>query len=142
MSAFPHKIILSLILALAVIGVSTTVTLASNAPQSGREAVSVNTILPNTLTIAAACGSSYRVRAGDTLAKIASRCGVKKSALQAANGISSSRQLRVGMVLSIPRTTNLAPRRSPNDVFTPPAEKQEKEPRPAPTPEPLYPSTD
>ena len=103
----------------------------------------MNTVFPNTLTIAAACGSSYRVRAGDTLAKIASRCGVKKSALQAANGISSNRQLRVGMVLSIPRTRTInGPRPLQGDTFYPPTETPEKTQRPAPTPEPIYPSTD
>ncbi len=141
MSALPHKILLSLILALAVVGVSTTIALASSAPQSGRDAFSVNSGLPSTLTIAAACGGSYRVRVGDTLSKIANRCGVKKSALQAANGISSNRQLRVGMTLSIPRT-NIIPRKSPKDVFTPPPDASTETPRSTPTPEPLYPAGD
>lgn len=45
---------------------------------------------------------SYRVRRGDTLAKIAARFGTSKQAILAANDLSSIRSLKRGMVIKVP----------------------------------------
>ncbi len=49
-------------------------------------------------------GSSYALRAGDTLAAVARRHGISLSSLLKANGLTleSARQLRVGTVITIP----------------------------------------
>ena len=47
-------------------------------------------------------GSSYRVRSGDTLGKIARRHGVSERALASENGIRDKSLVRVGQVLRIP----------------------------------------
>ncbi len=54
------------------------------------------------LTAAAKCGSAVIVKRGDTLTKIARRCGVSVRALAAANGIQNINRVRVGQRLIIP----------------------------------------
>lgn len=49
-----------------------------------------------------ACGASHTIARGDTLSKIAERCGVSLSALQAANPNAQPRRLRVGAELMLP----------------------------------------
>lgn len=51
--------------------------------------------------MATACSHDYTVRAGDTLSRIASSCGVTLAALSAANDVDPYR-LRIGDVLKIP----------------------------------------
>lgn len=52
---------------------------------------------------AGACGDSYKVRSGDTLARIAKRCGETVPSIIAANDqISDPSKLRVGWVLKMP----------------------------------------
>ena len=65
---------------------------------------------------AASCPNPYTVRKGDTLAKIAHRCGVSVASLKKLNGLSGS-TIRVGQTLVL-----LAPRSSASKV------------KPAPTP--------
>lgn len=50
----------------------------------------------------AAAQTTYTVKTGDTIYRIATRFGITASALMAANGIASARDLRVGQVLIIP----------------------------------------
>jgi len=57
-----------------------------------------NSITPR--TSAAGCASSYTVRKGDTLAKIARRCGVSVASIKNVNGLSGT-TIRVGQVLVI-----------------------------------------
>ncbi|MCO6449685.1 MAG: LysM peptidoglycan-binding domain-containing protein [Caldilineales bacterium] len=59
---------------------------------------------------ASRCGDSYRVRKGDTLAKIARKCDVKVSQLKRWNNLSSNR-IRVNWVLKL---------RSPREIQKPP----------------------
>ncbi len=56
----------------------------------------------------AACPSYYTVRPGDTLAKIARRCGVSVASLKRWNGLRSD-LIRVGQVLIIRTTSAPAP---------------------------------
>jgi LysM repeat protein len=56
---------------------------------------------PDASTVVAAGGGSYRVAAGDSLWTIARRFGTTTTALQRANGLSSSR-IKIGQVLAIP----------------------------------------
>jgi len=49
------------------------------------------------------CGATYRVRPGDTLSRIARRCGVTVAELQQANNLSPRARLLPGRVLRIPR---------------------------------------
>lgn len=51
------------------------------------------------------CGSSYVVRAGDTLSAIAARCGVSLRALLAANGLRLTSIIYPGQRLTIPGST-------------------------------------
>jgi membrane-bound lytic murein transglycosylase D len=64
----------------------------------------------------------YRVRKGDTLSRIASRHGVRESALMAANDLRSRNRIHPGQVLVLPETT-IAPViawREPEAPATPP----------------------
>lgn len=47
-------------------------------------------------------GSSYKVREGDTLSKVANKLGVSQKALLEANDLQSGRRLKVGKVLHVP----------------------------------------
>jgi LysM repeat protein len=51
-------------------------------------------------TSAASCSNSYTVCKGDTLAKIARRCGVSVASIKKLNGLSGN-TIRVGQVLAI-----------------------------------------
>ncbi len=53
-------------------------------------------------------GSTYTVKAGDTLSSIAANFGVKTSTLQAANGLADEDFLKVGQQLAIPGGGQLA----------------------------------
>ena len=53
--------------------------------------------------------ASYRVREGDTLARIARRTGVPVDALVRANGITDPNHIRAGQVLDIPKAGEPAP---------------------------------
>jgi len=53
----------------------------------------------------AAAGSSYTVKAGDSLSRIASRTGVPVNALKRANGLTNS-TIRVGQTLTIPSSSS------------------------------------
>lgn len=55
------------------------------------------------------CGATYRVRPGDTLSRIARRCGVSVAALRQANNLSPRARLLPGLVLRIPRQTAVTP---------------------------------
>jgi LysM repeat protein len=58
---------------------------------------------PRSASAAGPCGSSYVVRPGDWLSRIANRCGVSLSALYAANpNVSYQRYIYPGQVLNIP----------------------------------------
>lgn len=50
----------------------------------------------------AASAKTYRVKAGDTLGKIATLCGVTATALEEANGLKNGGALRTGQELKIP----------------------------------------
>ena len=56
--------------------------------------------------IAGRSQGTYTIRRGDTLHHIAQRYGVSVSSLMSANGITSTRDLRVGQVLTIPGYTS------------------------------------
>lgn len=47
-------------------------------------------------------GTTYRVRPGDTLGRIAARHGTSARAIQRANGLRSANRIRIGQVLRIP----------------------------------------
>lgn len=55
------------------------------------------------------CGATYRVRPGDTLSRIARRCGVTVAALRQVNNLSPRARLLPGRVLRIPRQTAVTP---------------------------------
>lgn len=75
---------------------------------------------------AAASGGTYKVREGDTLARVAKRTGVPLDALVKANGLKNPNLVKVGQVLSIPT-------RGPSKPVLVASVK------PAPTPAPLPP---
>ncbi|MCS7040504.1 MAG: LysM peptidoglycan-binding domain-containing protein [Caldilineales bacterium] len=55
------------------------------------------------------CGATYRVRPGDTLSRIARRCGVTVAELQQANNLPPRARLLPGRILRIPRRAVVAP---------------------------------
>jgi len=57
--------------------------------------------------------ATYKVKAGDTLQKIASHYGVKAAALMAANGIKDPKAIRVGQTLIIPVKAPKSPTPAP-----------------------------
>lgn len=63
---------------------------------------------PVSPAVAAGCASPYSVRSGDSLYRIAARCGTTVAALKAANGLSGS-VIKVGQRLVIPGATSAAP---------------------------------
>lgn len=48
-----------------------------------------------------ACEAEYHVAAGDSLGRIAKRCGMRVDQIMALNGLKSARHLRVGQVLKL-----------------------------------------
>jgi LysM repeat protein len=61
---------------------------------------------------AAGCSNPYTVRKGDTLAKIAQRCGVSVASIKKLNGLSGS-TIRVGQVLVLRTSRGSAPSVTP-----------------------------
>ena len=61
---------------------------------------------------AAGCSNPYTVRKGDTLAKIARRCGVSVASMKKLNGLSGS-TIRVGQTLVIRASRGSAPSVTP-----------------------------
>ncbi len=96
---------------------------------------------------AAAGGATYVVQAGDTLSKIASKNGVKISALRQANPKVKGDKIMVGQKLVIPGAAPAAPADEPAPapelappppvMETPKAEAVPPPPAPAPAPEPM-----
>ncbi len=60
--------------------------------------------VPRAFAGTAACGDYYTVVSGDTLRKIAERCGTTIAALQLANNIANTNLIYVGQVLVMPGT--------------------------------------
>ena len=77
----------------------------------------------------------YRVVAGDTLSKIASKFGVSSSLLQSFNKISNPNRIRIGQLILIPGVTASAPAVEPEPTPAP-------APEPTPEPEPVVPAGD
>jgi membrane-bound lytic murein transglycosylase D len=67
--------------------------------------------------VASASATTYRVRSGDTLGRIAKRHGVSESALAAENGIRNKSLVKVGQVLRVPGGGSGATA-APGDVYT------------------------
>jgi LysM repeat protein len=63
-------------------------------------------------TNAAGCANPYTVRKGDTLAKIAQRCGVSVASLKKLNGLSGN-TIRVGQILMIGAPRAVRPAATP-----------------------------
>jgi LysM repeat protein len=76
----------------------------SNAPTTHTFRQQAVPLHSKTVTVArvstAGCANPYTVRKGDTLAKIAQRCGVSVASLKKLNGLSSN-TIRVGQTLVI-----------------------------------------
>ena len=61
---------------------------------------------------AASCSNQYTVRKGDTLAKIAQRCGVSVASIKNLNGLSGS-TIRVGQILVLRTSRGSTPSVTP-----------------------------
>ncbi len=85
-------------------------------PMVVEEVAKVNEVVSRAVT---ATGASYTVKRGDTLSGIASRHGVKVSAIQQANQLDSS-MIRIGQELKLPGVTSItAPKASVAAVVKP-----------------------
>jgi LysM repeat protein len=61
---------------------------------------------------AASCSNQYTVRKGDTLAKIAQRCGVSVASIKKLNGLSGS-TIQVGQILVLRKSRGSTPSVTP-----------------------------
>lgn len=89
-------------------------------------------------------GATYTIRAGDTLAGVASRLGITLEDLRAANPDIDPAALRAGQVINLPQLPENLPTQAPTDVpqTTPIApEETAAPPEPTNTPEPPPTST-
>lgn len=69
--------------------------------------VLIASILPTSMAQAGNCGATITVQRGDTLTRIATRCGVTVDALVQANSLSNPNIIRIGQALRIPSATTL-----------------------------------
>ena len=56
---------------------------------------------PASAASSVSCGTTYQVRAGDTLSGIAAQYGTSASALASANGIANPNQIRAGQTICV-----------------------------------------
>jgi LysM repeat protein len=83
---------------------------------------------PRGLAAAPGCAERIRVPAGDTLARIAQRCGTAVSRLRRANGGLNPRELEAGQILRIPSAGEALPTLA---ELAPPPASQRARPEPA-----------